>query len=483
MKQVRCLSSCLLMLSISIACSYAANIPSKKGMTVKGIVTDTEKNPIAGVVVNDGVHFTQTDEKGCYYLPSDFTQSKFVYLSVPADYKPIVRNALPTGYYASLDQSKKTNRHDFQLEKRTAADNDFTFIAISDPQVKNQKQLERFRAETVSDLEATLRTLNGKEVYGMVLGDIVGDAMQLFAPYKDAISRLGLTMYHTIGNHDFDLKYAALSNSQNPDEWGEYAFGDHFGPTDYSFNAGKAHIISMKDIDYHGQKKYEENFTPAQLEWLKKDLSYVQPGSLVLLNVHAPVANRSHKGAGNARNAAQLFEILKGYKVHIFSGHTHFYENRMVTPDIYEHNIGAACGAWWAGDVNRCGAPNGYLLVNVQGDDISWQYKATGRPLDYQFRVYRPGEFQSQPEYLVVNLWDYDPAWTIQYDEDGIEKKGVLEAFDDEDQDFITMKKGKGTGYHTLHLFRVRPSSDKVKKITITATNRFGQSFHQTVDL
>ena len=97
MKQVRCLSSCLLMLSISIACSYAANIPSKKGMTVKGIVTDTEKNPIAGVVVNDGVHFTQTDEKGCYYLPSDFTQSKFVYLSVPADYKPIVRNALPTG--------------------------------------------------------------------------------------------------------------------------------------------------------------------------------------------------------------------------------------------------------------------------------------------------------------------------------------------------------------------------------------------------
>ena len=51
-----------------------------------------------------------------------------------------------------------------------------------------------------------------------------------------------------------------------------------------------------------------------------------------------------------------------------------------MTPVIYEHNIGAACGAWWAGDVNRCGAPNGYLVVNVTGDDISWQYKATGRP-------------------------------------------------------------------------------------------------------
>lgn len=482
MKQCRLLSTCLLMLAVSIIGCHAANIPSKKGMTVKGIVSDTEKNPIAGVVVTDGLNFTQTNEKGQYYLPSDLNRTKFVYLSVPADYKAIVSKALPTGYYAAIDKSKKVNRHDFQLEKRNTASNEFTFIAISDPQVKNQKQLDRFRAETVADMEGTLRTRQGKEVYGMVLGDIVGDVMGLFAPYKEAISDLNLTMYHTIGNHDFDLKYAALSNSENPDEWGEYAFGDHFGPVDYSFNVGKAHIISMKDIDYRGQKKYKENFTPEQLEWLKKDLSYVAPGSLVFLNVHAPVANRSNKGAGNVRNAAQLFEILKGYKVHIFAGHTHFYENRIVTPDIYEHNIGAACGAWWAGHVNRCGAPNGYLVVDVDGDDVSWQYKGTGRPLDDQFRVYKPGEFQSQPEYLVVNIWDYDPAWSIQYYEDGIEKKGVMEAFDDEDQDFITMKKGKGTGYHTMHLFRVRPT-DKASKAEIVVTNRFGKTFRQTVGL
>lgn len=188
------------------------------------------------------------------------------------------------------------------------------------------------------------------------------------------------------------------------------------------------------------------------------------------------------KGVGNARNAAQLFEILKGYKVHIFAGHTHFYENRIITPDIYEHNIGAACGARWAGHVNRCGAPNGYLVVDVDGDNVSWQYKGTGRPLDDQFRVYKPGEFLSQPEYLVVNIWDYDPAWRIQYYEDGVEKKGVMEVFDDEDQDFITMKKGKGTGYHTMHLFRVRPTN-KASKAEIVVTNRFGKRFRQTVGL
>lgn len=482
MKINRFLFSFLLLLSVSIACSYATKLPSKKGMTVNGIVTDQNNTPITRVVVTDGVNFTQTDEKGRYYLPSDFNKSKFVYLSVPADYKPTVTNALPTGYYAPLSKKQKMNRHDFKLEKRTVSTDHFTFIAISDPQVKNQKHMDRFHLETIPDLEATLKTLSGQETYGMMLGDIVWDAMALYAPYKKTIADLNLTMYHTIGNHDFDLKHAALNNSQNPDEWGEYAFGENFGPIDYSFNAGKAHIISMKDIDYQGQKKYIEAFTPAQLEWLKKDLSYVKPGTLVLLNLHAPVANQSNNGTANVRNAVQLFDILKGFNAHIFTGHTHFYENRVINPTIYEHNIGAACGAWWAGNVNRCGAPNGYLVADIKGDSISWQYKASGRSFDYQFRVYKPGEFQSQPDYLVVNIWDYDPAWTIAYYEDGVERKGMPEAFSDEDQDFITMKKGKASGYHTLHLFRVHPS-EKAAKAEIVVTNRFGKSFRQTIEL
>ena len=424
MKSIRFLSL-LLLLNLFAAGGYAADQPVKKEIAVSGVVTDTQKQPVAGVVVTDGVNFTQTDDKGRYQLVSDPAQSKFVYLSVPADYKTNVENALPVGYYARIDAKKKKNRCDFSLVKREQPVQDFTFIAISD---------------------------------------------------------LDLTMYHVIGNHDFDKQYTALSLATNKEEYGELVFGEHFGPTDYSLNVGKVHIISMKDIDYKGKKKYTEQFTPEQLEWLKKDLSYVKPGTTVLLNLHAPTANSTGRGGANARNAEQLFEILKDYKTHIFVGHTHFYENRIVTPVIYEHNIGAACGAWWAGYVNRCGAPNGYLVVNVTGDDISWQYKATGRPFDYQFRVYKPGEFQSQPKYLVVNVWDYDPAWKLSYYEDGIEKSGVMEAFDDEDQDYITMREGKATGYHTSHLFRVRPT-DKAKSVKIVATNRFGQSFTQTVDL
>ena len=50
-------------------------------------MTDTQKQPVAGVVVTDGVNFTQTDDKGRYQLVSDPAQSKFVYFSVPATTK------------------------------------------------------------------------------------------------------------------------------------------------------------------------------------------------------------------------------------------------------------------------------------------------------------------------------------------------------------------------------------------------------------
>jgi len=296
------------------------------------------------------------------------------------------------------------------------------------------------------------------------------------------LSSFKVPVFSTIGNHDFDLQYSDLHNAKDPlSNYAEETYESFFGPTDYSFNVGKVHIISMKNIDYLGGKKYTEQFTPEQLEWLKKDLSYVSPNSTIFLNLHAPTSNKSNDGSGNTRNAAELFEILKGFQVHIFAGHTHFYENEEPARGIYEHNIGAACGAWWAGSVNRCGAPNGYLIVNVKGKDVTWHYKSTGKDLSNQFRVYRPGEFSTQANYIVANIWDWDSSYQVKYYEDGV-IKGSMEQFNDEDQDFITMKNGKGTGYHTLHLFRTIPGSG-AKNIKIEITNRFGEVYSEAISL
>ena len=221
MKSIRFLSL-LLLLNLFAAGGYAVDQPVKKEIVVSGVVTDTQKQPVAGVVVTDGVNFTQTDDKGRYQLVSDPAQSKFVYLSVPADYKTNVENALPVGYYARIDAKKKKNRCDFSLVKREQPVQDFTFIAISDPQARNEEQLDRFASETVVDLKETLKQLSSQEVYGMVLGDIVWDVMPLYDSYKKVISDLDLTMYHVIGNHDFDQQYTALSLAMNKEEYDNF---------------------------------------------------------------------------------------------------------------------------------------------------------------------------------------------------------------------------------------------------------------------
>ena len=116
----------------------------------------------------------------------------------------------------------------------------------------------------------------------------------------------------------------------------------------------------------------------------------------------------------------------------------------------------------------------------MKGNAATWYYKATGHDSDYQFRVYKPNEFKSQADYLVVNVWDWDPTYQVTWSENGIEK-GRMEQFDDEDQDYIDMH-GKPSGYHTSHLFRCHPSAG-VKDVQIKVINRFGETFTKNVTL
>ena len=451
-------------------------VTDKSGMTVKGQIVDNNNQPVAGVVLNDGKNFTVSDKNGVYYLPSDLTRSKFVSISIPSGFE--IEKDVVSSFYSKLSTKEQVNRKDFRLNKRTTSSDEFVYIAISDPQVKTSSDVSRLDKESITDIKASIQQNSDKDVYAMTLGDNVFDRMNLFPVYKTMLSTLHVPVFSTIGNHDFDLMYSDLHNTKDPQSnYAEETYESFFGPTDYSFNVGKVHIISMKNIDYLGGKKYTERFTPEQLEWLKKDLSFVTPNSTIFLNLHAPTSNKSSNGPGNTRNAAELLEILKGFQVHIFAGHTHFYENEEPAPGIYEHNIGAACGAWWAGSVNRCGAPNGYLIVNVKGKAVTWHYKSTGKDLTYQFRVYKPGEFSTQANYIVANVWDWDSSYQVKYYEDGV-VKGSMEQFEDEDQDFITMKNGKGTGYHTLHLFRAIPGAG-AKNIKIEITNRFGEVYSE----
>ena len=137
-----------------ILCSNLIKVMAQESVfNFEGKVVDKAGKGIAGVVVNDGINFTQTNAQGAWSLKSDTTRSKFVSISIPASYNLPQQEGLADGFYiAASTLVQANNKHDFVLEKRKQVSDRFHYIAISDPQVTNAAEMKRWKQETVADL-------------------------------------------------------------------------------------------------------------------------------------------------------------------------------------------------------------------------------------------------------------------------------------------------------------------------------------------
>lgn len=84
-------------------------------------------------------------------------------------------------------------------------------------------------------------------------------------------------------------------------------------------------------------------------------------------------------------NAGALHQILKPYKAHLITGHTHYNLNVVFNENLMEHNTAAVCGTWWKADVCLDGTPRGYGVYEVNGNDVKWYYKSSGYPKNISF--------------------------------------------------------------------------------------------------
>ena len=181
-------------------------------------------------------------------------------------------------------------------------------------------------------------------------------------------------------------------------------------------------------------------------------------------------------------NRQALYDILASYRAHIIAGHQHESEH-VVDGGIQTHVAGAVCGAWWTGPVCADGTPNGYAVYEVNGEDISWRYKATGEPADLQIRAYNRGTDPAALSEVIANVWDWDPAWTVVWYEDGI-RKGKMEqrrGFDPLASQLyrgpdVPRKHPWADPWQADHLFRaaITPSANEVR---IEATDGFGRVY------
>ena len=509
-----------------------------EGTNIYGLVSCGD-TPVKGVIVSDGYEVTTTDDKGIYSLKS-LKENGYVFMTIPAGYEATSDGILPEFSSSVSSDPSKLDRVDFSLVK--ASNDNYTLFVLGDMHLANRNsttsdmsQFDTFAA----DLNKTLSATSGKK-YILTLGDMTWD-LYWYDNKFEFLNYLGLMnqkfkeiqVFHTMGNHDNDM-------NETGDFDKEFKYRRDIAPTYYSYNIGKIHFVVLDDIDYNNtgtgdanRKYYVLDITSRQMDWLRKDLSYVPKGSEVIVSTHAPLyypasnfgwwKNLTGSNATGEANTDDLVAAFSGYKVTFLTGHTHrtFIYDNMDTRGFREINAGSVCGDWWwsghlsAGHLMaQDGAPAGYTVMNFKGTQYDWQYRATGRKSEYQFRAYDmnkvrdvvkmslvpSGNTNFQPyvtEYnsskfkandILLNIWNWDPSWTVKVTENG--KELTQERVWTYDPLHVIAMSAKRLANTTskpsfiteqwTHFFRYTASS-ATSTIVITATDRFGNTYTETM--
>ena len=324
-----------------------------------------------------------------FHLPEDENHvPRFYYLHKPAGSPKELKypGVEPTGPLpASVD---------FPLN-REVEPNAFDVVFFGDPQPRDQKEIDYIAHDVVEGL------IGCDAAFGVTLGDIMFDDLNLFESLNRTIGKIGIPWYNIVGNHD--INYAAAD-----DEMSDETFERVYGPPYYSFDYGNVHFIAVDDIHWmqEGDRRfYRSGLSERQLKFIENDLALVPQDQLVVAMMHIPLV-RSTPWLEPRRE--RLLRLLES-REHCISlaGHTHHHEHAMMTeadgwkgPKPHHHIINVTvCGSWWSGKSDEhgiphtmCadGTPNGHTVMHFNGQTYELEYRAARREPEYQVRITAP---------------------------------------------------------------------------------------------
>ena len=374
--------------------------------TLYGVVTDKQSGQaIENVVVSDGFTCVQTDKNGVYQI-ARHDNSTMVYLSVPAEYEiPVDAGNHPAFFKRYAITKEDRFRHDFQLELLPGGkQTQFTLLALADIQVHDSNDVDRFRDETIPDINELVPTLVNP--YGITLGDITNkNNSAMWTKVRQAMTKQSIPFMQCMGNHDHLNELSPNDHSQTTSYWKSVEnFQKYFGPQNYSFSRGDVHFVVL-DNCLHGERpdnaggthEYATGLYDWGYNWFLQDLSFVPKSKAVVLCCHIPFRDGGGDNHNNGRYRKEILNKLSEYReAHILIGHTHHMYNWIHTVNgkrIQEHINAAVCGQMWHGPIGRDGTPNGYGVYEFDGTTLkNYWFKGTGCDKDFQMRCYKGGE-------------------------------------------------------------------------------------------
>lgn len=441
-------------------------IPGSEGAaaeTVSGVVFEDlsrdgvrqdDEPGIAGVMVSNSREVVLTDENGAYELPAFDNMTVFV--TEPRAYDvPVNDDLVPQFFYHHKPDGTPIELRygglpptgplpaaiNFPMVRGDTSDQ-FSCVVMGDTQPYSNTEIGYVRDSIVHDLVS--QDLSDAQCM-ILVGDVMGDDLDLLPRFMDMMSTVGLRQYYVHGNHDFD--FDATSDADSADSWRRL-----YGPAYYSYDIGQVHFVVLDNVVYPcgpeddgpggrdacadpERTVYNGRVADQQMEWLANNLAHVPEDRLIVLAHHIPFVSfiDSNTGRHQTDNVNDIYELLRGRPALSLSGHTHTLEQLLAGESYqgwqeqvgvgrlpFNHVVtGAPSGNWWSGDLNfdgipmsfaRLGTPRGYLIFDFDGNTYRDTFYGANLPTDRQMAVsFNTPQFRDWFETLYAWTEENDP--------------------------------------------------------------------------
>jgi hypothetical protein len=327
-----------------------------------------------GVAVSDGRALVESGPDGAYRIPD--ATGRHVFVVLPGD-----RNAIG-GWY-----KPRAGQVDFPLAP-VPAPVEWRFAHLSDTHV-HPGNVERTR-------RALALAAERKVELAVVSGDLIKDALRvdesvarpLFELYAAETAKAPFPVRSAPGNHDvFGIeRHLSYVRPDHP-AFGKGMYEETLGPRFSAFSRGGVHFVMLDtvgidDLWYYGFLDAE------QLDWIRRDVARLAPGSVVVTVGHIPLRSGALSMGGDfagffgelisvsgvsgyrhlVRNAAALADALKPVRWTLaLQGHTHLAERlRAWDGGITRYHTSTAVDRQPQHDRG----PRGLFVYRVRGDEI-----------------------------------------------------------------------------------------------------------------
>jgi hypothetical protein len=376
--------------------------------------------PLPGIAVSNGREIAVTDQSGYYELPVN--DNSVIFVIKPENWMvPLNDKQMPRFYYIYSSTGASGTKFqglpptsslaesvNFPLYPSEEPDS-YDVLLFGDTQPRNRQEVYYVARDVLSEVSGT------HAAFGVTLGDVVFDNLDMTAPMIDGIAKVGIPWIYVVGNHDLDL-----TGNNNLDIRG--AWYRTVGPTYFSFTYGPVHYIVLDNIRWiveDDRRFYRTGLGADQMEFLRNSISRLESDQLLVLLAHIPWTGSTAWEDDEEQKV--FYDLISSHPNSVsLVGHTHRHYHHMIgkshtfrhydfeTDDENDYpgsqphhmiSIGTVCGAWWTGApdeygiphaVMTDGTPTSYNFLEIDGNTWKVRWKAARRPDDFQMHIHVP---------------------------------------------------------------------------------------------